>query len=151
MEVIVNDNRLADALHLLIDFRDRLADLTQDIDRSYRPAVLFLTQRNLPGTDDLCAKLQTATTAIEELHEIVSGVSYAGDDEGAFFYWEFEFKDNRNQEEAEAAMREAFSGQELADSLLLYREYRAKLPDASTIEGPTLRLHQPDDEQRGES
>ena len=52
-------------------------------------------------------------------------------DEGAFLYWEFEVKDHRNQEEAEAAMREACAGQEVADCLLLYRGYRAKLPDVS--------------------
>jgi len=142
----VNDTRLHDALHLLIDFKDRVADLTQDIDRSYRPAILFLTNRNLPGTDDLCAKLQIATTAIEDLHEIVSGVTYAGLDEGAFLYWEFEVKDHRNQEETEAAMREAFTGQELADCLLLYRGYRAKLPDVSMVEKPSLHIHDADNE-----
>ena len=142
----MNDTQLPDALRLLIDLKGRLADLTQDIDRSYRPAILFLTSRNLPGTDDLCAKLQTATTAIEDLHEIVSGVTYAGPDEGAFLYWEFEVKDHRNQEEAEAAMREAFAGQELADCLLLYRGHRAKLPDVPTIEQPSLRLYGTDDE-----
>jgi hypothetical protein len=147
----VNDTRLSDALHLLIDFKDRLADLTQDIDRSYRLAILFLTQRNLPGTDDLCAKLQTATTAIEDLHEIVSGVTYAGPDEGAFLYWEFEVRDGRNQEEAEAAMQEAFAGTELADCLLLYRAYRAKLPTLPEHEKPTLRIHRTHDEPAEES
>jgi hypothetical protein len=142
----VNDTRLSDALHLLIDLKDRLADLTQDIDRSYHPTILFLTQRNLPGTDDLCEKLQAAATAMEDLHEIVSGVSYAGPDEGAFLYWEFEVKDHRNQEEAETAMREAFSGQELADCLLLYRGHRAKLPDVSATEAPQLRIHDADNE-----
>jgi hypothetical protein len=147
----VNDTRVTDALHLLIDFKTRLEDLTQDIDRSYRPTILFLTQRNLPGTDDLCAKLQTATTAIEELHEIVSGVSYAGDDEGAFLYWEFEVREVRNQEEAEAAMREAFAGQELADCLVLYREYKAKLPTLPESDKPTLKLHRPSDAPTEES
>lgn len=141
----MNDTRVTDALHILIDFKTRLEELTQDIDRSYRPTILFLTKRNLPGTDDLCAKLQTATTVIEELHEIVNGVSYAGTDEGAFLYWEFEVKDGRNQEEAEAAMREAFAGQEMADCLLLYRGYKAKLPSLPEYEKPTLRLHRPDD------
>lgn len=145
----MNDTHVADALHLLIDCKSRLEDLSQDIDRAYRPAILFLTKRNLPGTDHLCDKLQAATTAIEELHEIVSGVAYAGPDEGAFLYWEFEVRESRNQEEAEAAMREAFAGAELSDNLILYRAYKAKLPSLPEAEKPTLRLHRPDERPEG--
>jgi hypothetical protein len=143
----MNDNRVSDALHLLIDLKDRLEDLTQDLDRSYRPAILHLASRNLPGTDDLCDKLQAATTALDELREIVWGVTYAGPDEGAFLYWEFEVKDGRNEADAIAAMQEAFSGQELADCLLLYREYKTKLPILPESEKPTLRIHCPDEER----
>ena len=73
--------------------------------------------------------------------EIVSGVTYAGPDEGAFLYWEFEVKDGRTDEQAGAAMHEAFSGQELIDCLTLYREFKAKLPTLPESEKPTLRLH----------
>jgi hypothetical protein len=141
----VNDNRVSDAVHILTDLKDRLEDLTQDLDRAYRPAILHLTGRNLPGTEHLCEKLQAATTAIEELHEIVAGVTYAGPDEGAFLYWEFEVKDGRNEEQAIAAMREAFAGTELEDSLLLYRGHKAKLPTLPESEKPTLRIHRPND------
>lgn len=137
----MNDSRVADALHVLIDFKSRLEELSQDIDRSYRPAILFLTNHNLPGTDHLCAKLQTATTAIEELCEIVSGVTYAGPDEGAFLYWEFELMPGRTEEQAIAAMHEAFSGQELTDCLTLYHEFKAKLLTLPESDKPTLRLH----------
>jgi hypothetical protein len=142
----MNDNRVSDALHMLIYLKDRLEDLTQDLDRSYRPAVLFLTSRNLPGTDHLCDKLQAASTALDELREIVWGVTYAGPDEGAFLYWEFEVKDGRTEAPAIAAMEEAFSGQELADCLLLYRQYKAKLPTLPESEKPTLRIHRPHEE-----
>jgi hypothetical protein len=143
----MNDNRVADALHLLIDLKDRLEDLAQDLDRSYRPTVLFLTSRNLPGTDHLCDKLQAATTALDELREILWGVTYAGPDEGAFLYWEFEVRDGRTEQQAIEAMEEAFSGQELADCLLLYRGYKAKLPTVRESEKPTLRIHRPDEER----
>jgi hypothetical protein len=142
----VNDNRVADALHILIDLETRLEELTRDLDRSYRPAIMYLTNRNLPGTDNLCERLQAATTAVEQLHEIVTGVTYAGPDEGAFLYWEFEVKDARTEEEAVAAMHEAFSGQELVDSLTRYRGFKAKLPTLPEAEKPTLRLHRPDEE-----
>ena len=79
--------------------------------------------------------------------EIVTGVTYAGPDEGAFLYWEFEIKDRRNEEQAISAMQEAFTGQELEDCLTLYRTFKAKLPTLPESDKPTLRLHRPDDEQ----
>jgi hypothetical protein len=140
----VNDNRVTDSLHILVDLGTRLEELTADLDSIYRPVILYLTERNLPGTDHLCERLQTAAAALEPLHEIVSGMTYAGPDEGAFLYWEFEVKDGRSEEEAIAAMHQAFSGQELADNLSLYRKWKIKLPTLPEIKEPTLRIHPSD-------
>lgn len=75
--------------------------------------------------------------------ESPTGVTYVAPDEGAFLYWEFEVKDGRHEQEAVAAMHDAFGGQELQDSLTLYREFVAKLPTLPASEKPTLRLERP--------
>jgi hypothetical protein len=119
----------------------------QDFDRAFRPAILRLAARSLPGTDHLCEKLEVFTTAIEELVRIVGGVHYTGGDEGAFLYWRFELSEDRTEEEAIAAMREAFDGLELQDMLLLYHEYKRKLANIEEGGLPIVRLVKPEEDE----
>jgi hypothetical protein len=108
---------------------------------------LRLTARNLPGTDQLADKLEAFTTPIEDLARIVGGVHYAGGDEGAFLYWEFELSQDRIEDEATAAMQEAFSGQVLDDALLLYRQHKRTLPTIEEGGQPIVSLVEPDEEE----
>lgn len=66
---------------------------------------------------------------------------------GAFFYWEFELSQDRTKEEAIAAIQEAFSGQELDDALLLYRQHKRKLPTIEEGGQPIVRLVEPDEDE----
>ncbi len=139
---------ISDNLHDLIGLKERLDELQRDLDREFQPAALKLYELNVPGGEELRDQIQAFGSYLESLLLIVSGVTYAGPDEGAFLYWEFEVKDGRNKDEAVAAMREAFSGQELDDCLTLYRTFKAKLPTLPESDKPTLRLHRPNVDER---
>ncbi len=144
----VSSAEISDNLHVLIELKERLAELQRDLDQQFQPAALRLYGLNLPGGEELRDQMQVFGSYLESLLEILTGVTYAGPNEGAFLYWEFEVKDGRNEEQAIAAMHEAFSGQELEDCLTLYRTHKAKLPTLPESEKPTLRLHRPDEDER---
>jgi len=143
----VSSAEISDNLHVLIGLKQRLDELQPDLDRQFQPAALKLYELNLPGGEELRDQMQAFGSYLESLLEIVTGVTYAGSDEGAFLYWEFEVKDGRDEEQAIAAMHEAFSGQEVADCLTLYRTHKAKLPTLPESDKPTLRLHRPAEDE----
>lgn len=134
----MKDIDLSDEMDALEAFTGQLMDLTDDIDRSYRPVVVRLTALEVPGSDVMCEKLEAAVSAIEALAKITGGVQFAGGDEGGFLYWEFELSEDRTEEQATAAMHNAFGGLEFERVLPLYREFRARISTVEEIMRPPV-------------
>jgi hypothetical protein len=121
---------LSDDLDALQAFAAQLKGLTEDIDRRVRPVTVRLAGKDFPGSDRMCEKLEATALIIEELTKIVSGVQDAGRDEGALLYWEFELSESRTEEQAIAAMRDAFGSLELERVLPLYLQHKHKIAAA---------------------